>query len=508
MITVIIITFLFAIASSLYSSYQKNLELLKEQSLETNRVYAQKLAQIVDVYLKDALIALEYSAKEIADDTDNEAKLLSEVNRIYEQERIFNSVTIANPEGVIVTGAPKNLNLKGTQIKSKEGLKAIKNQKPFISKPYTAATGRLLISLSYPIFSKEGDYKGLVTGTIYLHESNFFYTALGKHYYSNGSYVYVVDGKGHIIYHQDSKRIGDDGSANPVVQRLMKGESGSQAVTNTLGINMLAGFSAVKLANWGIVSQTPEAVAIESVGNLVMDTFFTELPFIVLAVIIAILATSKITKPLQNIARIAEYSVEESEMTKLTNLKAWYYEARQIKVALIHSFSFLHSQVNLLTDQSTIDPLTNLMNRRVMDDILEKWVSTNKHFSAIMIDLDHFKDINDTYGHTVGDEVLIFFARQMRQVIREQDVCCRFGGEEFIILLPEANIDDAFKVAERLRQSLEKTESPCGQPITISAGIAAFPQQASTSTELLKVVDLALYEAKRTGRNHVVIAKD
>ena len=438
---------------------------------------------------------------------DDEEALFSEVNRIQLQEKTFNSVVIANPEGSIITAAPTRLNLKGAQIASKEGLKALRNQRPYISKPYKAATGRLLISLSYPIFSKEGDYKGLLTGTIYLHESNFFDLLLGKHYYSDGSYVYVVDANGRIIYHQDPKRIGDDGSKNEVVQRLMNGESGAQAVTNTLGIDMLAGFSAVKTTSWGIVSQTPKAVAIESAGNLVFDMFLMELPFILIAIIIAIIATSKITRPLQHIAQIAEDSIQESEMTKLTNLKAWYYEAL-IKIALIHSFSFFHNQVNLLMDQSTTDPLTNLMNRRAMDDMLKTWTSTNQSFSIVMIDLDHFKSINDTYGHTIGDEVLMHLAQKMTEIVREHDFCCRFGGEEFVILLPDTTAEEAYTIIENLRQSLEKVNSPCGQPITLSAGIASFPKQALTASELLELADRALYEAKKAGRNCIVIANN
>lgn len=505
-IGVIALAFLLSSASSILSSYQGNIKLFKKQSLETNRVYAQKLSQMIDLYLNNSLQILKFSATNVAGSMDDEEVLFYEVNRIQAQEPTFNSVVIADKNGLILAGAPEKYALKGKKITSTEGLRAIKNQEPSISKPYKAATGRMLITLSYPIFSKDGEYEGLINGTIYLHESNFFHTILGKHFYTDGSYVFVVDADGRIIYHQDPERVDDVVSDNEVVKHLMNGESGAQSVKNTLGVNMLAGYSSVKITNWGVVAQTPQAVAIKSVGKQVMNMFLTELPLIILSMIIVIIVAGKIVKPLQSLAEITEDSILESEMKKLTQLKVWYYEALQIKNALIQSFTFLHDQVNLFMDKSTIDPLTDLTNRRTLDEILQKWTSKEKVFSAIMLDIDHFKNVNDTYGHAIGDKVLKYFAEHMKKATREQDICCRFGGEEFIILLPETTAQDAYTIVERLRQTLEKTDSPCGRPITFSAGVASFPEIAANSTDLLELVDKALYEAKRTGRNRVIIA--
>ena len=319
-VAVIILAFILSIASSIFSSYQGNIKLLKEQSLETNRVYAQKLSQMVNVYLNDALKELKYSATEMAISMDDEETLFKEVNRLQKQEATFNSVVIANAEGLILAGAPIESGLKGKKITSIEGLQVIKNQKPTITKPYTTSTGRVVITISYPIFSKEGEYEGLINGTVYLHDSNFFNTILGKHYYNDGSYVFVVDSEGRIIYHQNQERVGDDVSDNEVVKRLMNGESGSQAVTNTLGVKMLAGYSSVDNTHWGVVAQTPQSVAIDSVGKKVMNTFLIELPLIILSIIIAFFAAGRITKPLENLAKITEDSIKESEMKKLNQL--------------------------------------------------------------------------------------------------------------------------------------------------------------------------------------------
>ncbi|RHW34052.1 GGDEF domain-containing protein [Lysinibacillus yapensis] len=504
-IGVIALAFLLSIASSILSSYQGTIKLLKEQSLETNRVYSQKLSQMVDVHLSNALKVLEYSSMEMASSMDDEETLIKEASRLQQQELTFNSVTIANEEGLILAGAPIEFGLKGKTITSEEGIKTIKNQKPTITKPYTASTGRVLITISYPIFSQEGRYEGLINGTIYLHDSNFFNMILGEHYYNDGSYVFVVDKEGRIIYHQNPERVGDVVSENEVVKRLMNGESGAQVVTNTLGTKMLAGYSSVENTHWGVVAQTPQSVALNSVEKLVLNMFLTGLPLLLVAIFFAIFAAGKIAKPLQSIANMTEESVKESEMEKLIQLNAWYYEARQIKNAMIKSFSFLHGQVNLFMDKSTIDPLTGVMNRRTLEEILQTGTEKEEELSAIMLDIDHFKSINDIYGHAVGDEVLKYFAEQMKKATREQDLCFRFGGEEFIILLPETNARDAYMIAERLRKALEKTDSPFGRPVTFSAGVASFPEMAANSTELLELADKALYEAKKAGRNRVII---
>lgn len=505
-IAVILLMFVLFVASSIFSSYHGNTQLLIKQASVQNRAYVEKLAQMVSLYLEESLQSLEFSANNIADRMDDEEALLREVNQLYSIGNRFNSVVIANKDGLILAGAPDEFSLQGQTISSKEGLKLIKNQKPNISDPYMAATGKRLITISHPIFSKEGEYKGLINGTIYVNESNYIHSLLDKHFYQDGSYVYVVDSTGRIIYHRDESRMNDDVSDNEAVQQLLKGESGARCLTNSLGVEMIAAYKTVDIANWGIVAQTPKKVALESVTDQVMHMLYIQLPIIIFTVIIAIFAAGKIAKPLQNLAEISEDSIQESELDKLRKLKVWYYEAFQLKNALVHSFSFLHSQVHFFMDRSTIDPLTGLTNRRTMDEILNCSIAKKQPISIIMLDIDFFKKVNDTYGHAVGDEVLKFFANEMKDVTKEKGVCCRYGGEEFIILLPKLKVEDAYHMAEHLRKIVEAKNSPCGRPITFSAGVASYPEHANNSKDLIISADNALYKAKQTGRNRVLIS--
>jgi diguanylate cyclase (GGDEF)-like protein len=120
------------------------------------------------------------------------------------------------------------------------------------------------------------------------------------------------------------------------------------------------------------------------------------------------------------------------------------------------------------------------------------------------LDIDHFKKINDNYGHLIGDEVLKFASDQMRKTIRKQDVCCRIGGEEFVILLSHTGKNKAYELAEYLRKRMEQTMSPGGEIVTVSIGIASYPEGVTDISKLVEKADESLYKAKRMGRNCTV----
>ena len=165
-----------------------------------------------------------------------------------------------------------------------------------------------------------------------------------------------------------------------------------------------------------------------------------------------------------------------------------------------------------LFDQATKDPLTKCYNRRQFEELAKNEIQRSRRynhpFCLFMIDADHFKNVNDTHGHAVGDLVLQALADCCRRTLRESDIVARFGGEEFVILLPEASIENAFRVAERLRIKISKlvvkNEQNQDVQFTVSIGLVS-----STVTddipEMLKMADESLYVAKENGRNQVVV---
>lgn len=159
-----------------------------------------------------------------------------------------------------------------------------------------------------------------------------------------------------------------------------------------------------------------------------------------------------------------------------------------------------------------VDGLTGVGNRRIFEkrvrEELDRAARYQTSMSVIMIDIDHFKRVNDEFGHLLGDEVLRLVSQMFQQALRKPDVCCRFGGEEFAIILPETSGQNALLVAEKLRKKVCDYEFP-GIPraITISAGVADFPRCGSNRDELVRAADDSLYLAKQTGRNCVQFAQ-
>ena len=165
-----------------------------------------------------------------------------------------------------------------------------------------------------------------------------------------------------------------------------------------------------------------------------------------------------------------------------------------------------------LKELSLLDDLTQLLNRRSLNQKLEEEIRRSKRFgrplSFIMIDIDHFKNYNDTYGHPKGDEILKELAKILVTNCRDIDLVARYGGEEFCILLPETLGSEALQQAERTRVFVEEYYfegeelQPDGQ-LTISLGVAVYPDDAKSMKEIIEFADRALYWAKESGRNRV-----
>jgi diguanylate cyclase (GGDEF)-like protein/PAS domain S-box-containing protein len=167
-----------------------------------------------------------------------------------------------------------------------------------------------------------------------------------------------------------------------------------------------------------------------------------------------------------------------------------------------------------LREQSIRDPLTRLFNRRFLEESLERELQLaarkKQSVAVLFLDLDHFKRFNDTFGHDAGDMVLQSLADMFRKFFRGTDICCRYGGEEFAIVLPESSCQDAAIRADELRAAVKNLRLQYkGQTLgrlTVSAGIAVFPEHGSTCAELLKIADECLYESKARGRDIVTLA--
>jgi diguanylate cyclase (GGDEF)-like protein len=187
----------------------------------------------------------------------------------------------------------------------------------------------------------------------------------------------------------------------------------------------------------------------------------------------------------------------------------------QLAVALAEHIGLALANLRLreaLRNQSIIDPLTGLFNRRYLEQTLEREcrraVRAARPLAVLMLDVDHFKRFNDTWGHEGGDAVLKELAALLRATFRGEDVACRYGGEEFVLVLADTSLETAHHRAEELRQrvaelSVRLNNQPVGA-ITASLGLAGLPQHGVAPDSLLAAADQALYDAKHAGRNRVM----
>ena len=196
----------------------------------------------------------------------------------------------------------------------------------------------------------------------------------------------------------------------------------------------------------------------------------------------------------------------------------WTSERQRLLESYLSGAASALSNLRLLDgmkEQASVDMLTGLYNRRFVQDYARKLLAIARRrqqpLGVMMLDLDHFKNFNDVYGHEVGDCILRHFSKTVTESIRETNLIARYGGEEFVVILPDTSAKSCVLVAERIRKAVmamevpSNTEKPLPQ-VTVSIGVAAFPEHGETLEEVIQASDKAMYESKRGGRNRVTAA--
>ncbi|TJY41122.1 diguanylate cyclase [Cohnella pontilimi] len=473
-----------AIRNSLAASY-----------LESNSQYAKKLAMDTN----DMLGIMQKSLGDIAKAAANPHFGETEFNLQYTRtQQYFNSILYVDSNRVVRQTSLQNQVTKGTQLTSAASRLANESKVPLISEPYIGTTGRLILLITSPVFRKDGTYAGFVGGTIYLQEDNALSRLLGHHFYGNGSYMYVVDATGHLIFHPDKNRINEAVKNNPVIENVLRGQSGAQEVVNSKGDPFFAGYAFVPKSGWGVVSQTPITVIEGPQKRLINRMLLESLPMLGLILLFVWLVAHYMAKPLYQLAKYSEEAASGRSETAASPpvVKSRIYEVNQLNQRILQHLNQLNHEIQM-------DGLTRLANRKAFDLTIHEWVNAKVPFSLLLLDIDHFKDVNDTFGHLTGDHVLQFLASIMPTVSREHDLCFRFGGEEFGILVKKADAITAAEIAERLRAKLAESISPTGAAVTVSIGISSYDGGDLFPDELIETADAALYRSKAEGRNKV-----
>lgn len=506
LITLITASVLLTTVILLFASYYSEKKSLTDTYLSLNYSKSEKIGSSVNSLIKSMRMSLQEITDFLSENpemTDEEIQRHLELLR--NNSRYFNSLSWVDETGVVRNIAPLSVGLKGKSLTGVT-IDAVNSKRPMLTPPYTGATGRMIVLMSEPLFDSKGKYRGIIAGSIYLQEPNVLNEILGNDIMDkNGAYYYVVGPKGELLFHPDTDRIGEVVKENPVVSKLLRGQSGKQRVTNTKGIRMYAAYNFIPEIGWGVVQQTPVSYVNELLKNHIRNLVLTMLLPFLLLLLVSLSFARKLAKPFIDLADVVNQFGNEEQIQPPVFQSHWNREADLLTKSLIIAIGAVEKNKNKLVEEAMTDSLTGLPNRRKLDEVMLGFADDGQLFSLVALDIDRFKSINDTYGHQEGDEVLKYLAKTVQSVIRKNDAFFRYGGEEFVLLLPDTKSREAFNVAEKIRTTIANTISPVGKPITISLGISEFPAHTNSLDDLFFFADKALYQSKSKGRNLTTI---
>lgn len=479
---------------------------LTEIHLESNYNYVNKLqttAQHQINNMTNNLVALGKMAKNENFNQD----VLNEWAKATSNHFNFLFITDENGKVEMVStyNAEDNIDLDihlDSILDTPEIIRALSSNEVVISEPYFAVIDRLVVLISAPIIDLQTNKQsGIIAGVINLQDRNVLQCIFGRHKYGDDTYVYVVDRKGSLIFHPEEERLGEDVSSNIAVQKVMNGESGSEIITNSKGHEFFASFTTLESTGWGIVVQTYTDIIKEPLNELFWNILLVTIPILFVIFIVSGIIVSIVTRPINHLANLSNKVMSgqfDTEDINKVKISTFVYEVKQLYTQILD-----HMQT--LEEMAKLDGLTKLLNRSSFDQRINRCLQNKDSFSLILFDIDHFKKVNDTYGHLVGDEVLKYLAEKMKKMFSNKGKCFRYGGEEFAIILPHTDENEAYKLAEEFRKLIECTISPTGEPINISLGITKIQESDENVKQIIDRADEALYTSKRTGRNKTTL---
>ncbi|WP_051086746.1 sensor domain-containing diguanylate cyclase [Saccharibacillus kuerlensis] len=505
----VILTFVMTLTLTLFASYRSEQKLLEERTLSANFRESDRVAQAINLLFISIKNNLNAFSGEFVETTSLDAsnKNVDRLKLLYDSGGYYAAVFAAQADGeisIMYQGSGEKTEREKVEAAALEN--ALEARASFQSLPYTDPHGGVAVLLSEPVYTESGEYLGIVGGVLHLQTlnvlSNLFHENALEH---TGSYSYVVDMNGKIVYHPDKERIGEDVGCNSAVAHLINGESGQEKILNSKDITFLAGYVTVSAAGWGVITQTPTSLISEQQMEQVRGTLLVVLvPFLILAASALFLAR-RLTAPFVYLANFVAGAADRPGEAMPSIRRHWNREADLLNQAVLRTVREMKQQHQDLNDVAFKDPLTGLLNRRALDEALDKLEREGSTFSLLLIDIDYFKSVNDTYGHAAGDEVLRMVAHTLEKTIDSMDFCGRYGGEEFVVLLPDRSIPETYEMAERLRMAVANHKNSLQIPITLSIGASICPLQAKRLGDLFDLADRALYRAKEGGRNRVVI---
>ncbi|MBW8772281.1 MAG: diguanylate cyclase [Gemmatimonadetes bacterium] len=427
---------------------------------------------------------------------------LNSVNRRFPD---FEDLFVVTPDQrtVAFTGrSPGKLHLPGDWLqKAREG-------EPVLGDPQRLDSATAVtMEVAIPIQNAAGRFLGVLAAR--LNFKSIEQPVRDLRAGSDGRIV-VVRPDGQLIVH-----IGGRSTPFPVasLRQLEQADGAAVSYTATDGVTVLGALAQVPGADWMTVAEIPAATAYADIRHLRNTTVFTVLALLLIVGSLAYGLGLLVVLPLERLSRAAD-QVAGGDLDVAVPVSGGG-EVSQLTGVFNDMVRRLREGREELERLSVTDGLTGLPNRRHLDGELERELQRHERhkraLAVLMLDVDRFKNLNDTYGHPAGDAVLRKLARILEENTRKGDTVARFGGEEFMVILPETPAAGALHLAEKIRAAIEEHRFVIGGdsttvPVTASIGLARFPEHGTTPETLVMVADEALYRSKQGGRNRVTTA--
>ena len=481
---------------------------LTNSTIQANFEGARNLSVTVNSIIANMMRSLDVTGKLVLERGETLENSTHTLRAILDgKQPLFNSAFLADEKGVIRSSILESADSLRQQMNSRIIERALHEKKPLVSAPFLTTNGQLTVLFTMPIFDQQRQYRGFVGGTIYMQQENglrdiFDHVSRSK----RGTYAYIVDRNGELLYNPINQRKDEVIGSNEI--EGMMNLRGTGSLVQAKGQSYIAGYVPVPHVGWGVVFQSPASTVSDAMLALMKSQMLYMLPLFAVLLALCLWIASRLTKP------FVQLTVAAQEVTLGGRLQAppfknhWNYEAHHLAQAMMRAVGNLQHQADRMTERALTDKLTGLANRAALEEWLADWQIANIDYTLLVLDIDHFKSVNDNFGHQTGDEVLVHVAQILMDEAGEEDLVCRFGGEEFVVLLPRQSDEIGQNFAELIRERIEGTISPTGKHITVSIGLASYPNHGESFSTLFEIADQALYHAKRTGRNRTVSARN
>ncbi|MEK3911304.1 sensor domain-containing diguanylate cyclase [Paenibacillus sp. FSL H7-0331] len=513
-VTIIVIFGLF-INAAFYWIYTNNIheevneqlaEKLTLQSLYINRWLDERSADIYQMSQKQ-------DVKEV-----NIDHMQNDFVTFINNQSEFGNLGFVNKDGDILVSAMRQqtrMNVKN-QVFFEQAIQG----KMYISKVvFPRITGDPIIVFSSPVYNVDNELQGLIYGSVKL--GTISRTVQSVHFGRAGE-QYLIDDSGMLITEArlDMQKVyGRDKIDTEILQRALADSKEDSIYTNYRGEEVIGSYQWTKDRRWIIVAELKTSEVFAARSDIMWVFVLITLCILIAGLYGIVLVTRRVERPLEFLLQGTKV-LKEGHYDYRIDPSVFKHAPVELK-ELCDTFNMmslkLKSTVRLLEDYALIDALTELHNRRYLaqegSKIIEKCIETQQPCAIMMIDVDYFKKVNDTYGHQVGDRVLLHIAKILKLQTRQTDLVARYGGEEFTVLAQQTDLEQAILIGDAIRKEIENKpyiEDELHIPLTASVGIALLPFVAEADltvdtrlSSLAEAADRALYRAKQSGRNRI-----